>query len=65
MRKKEGFVAASDGFFPFSDNLKLLINKNCNAIAQPLGSINDEKIIKFAKSKKFPLYSFKYRLFKH
>ena len=64
-RRGAGYVAASDAFFPFSDNLKLLINKNCNAIAQPLGSINDEKIIKFAKSKKFPLYSFKYRLFKH
>ena len=65
IRKDAGYVAASDAFFPFPDNLKLLINKNCNAIAQPLGSINDEKIIKFAKSKQFPLYSFKYRLFKH
>ena len=65
MRRKIGYVAASDGFFPFSDNLKLLINKNCKAIVQPLGSINDNKIIKYAESKKFPLYSFKYRLFKH
>ena len=65
MRRDAGYVAASDAFFPFPDNLKLLISKNCIAIAQPLGSINDEKIIKFAKSKQFPLYSFKYRLFKH
>jgi len=65
IRRESGYVAASDAFFPFLDNLKLLINKNCNAIAQPLGSINDEKIIKFAKSKGFSLYSIKYRLFKH
>ena len=65
VRRDAGYVAASDAFFPFPDNLKLLISKNCIAIAQPLGSINDEKIIKFAKSKQFPLYSFKYRLFKH
>ena len=65
MRRRTGYVAASDAFFPFLDNLKLLINKNCKAIAKPLGSINDAKIIKFAESKKFPLYSFKYRLFKH
>lgn len=62
---KVGYVAASDAFFPFLDNLKLLMKKNCKAIAKPLGSINDEKIIRFAESKKFPLYSFKYRLFKH
>jgi phosphoribosylaminoimidazolecarboxamide formyltransferase/IMP cyclohydrolase len=65
LRRRAGYVAASDAFFPFLDNLKLLINKNCKAIAKPLGSINDAKIIKFAESKKFPLYSFKYRLFKH
>jgi len=60
-----GYVAASDAFFPFLDNLKLLINKNCKAIATPLGSINDKKIMEFAETKKFPLYSLKYRLFKH
>ena len=61
----KGFVAASDAFFPFKDNIKMLIKKKCTAIVQPMGSINDKKIVDFAKSKKFPLYSFKYRLFKH
>ena len=31
------FVAASDAFFPFTDNLKLLLNNNCNAIVQTFG----------------------------
>ena len=66
-KQKRGFdfVAASDAFFPFTDNLKLLINRNCKAIAQPLGSVNDKKIIAFAKSNKIALYSYKYRLFRH
>ena len=45
-QKKVGFVAASDAFFPFTDNIKLLMKKNCKAIIQPSGSINDLNIIK-------------------
>ena len=59
------FVAASDAFFPFTDNIKLLIKKRCKAIVQPNGSINDKKIIEFANKNKFPLYFSKYRFFKH
>ena len=62
---KNKFVAASDAFFPFIDNVRLLINNNCNAIVQPHGSVNDYKIIKFVNSKKKSLYHIKYRLFKH
>jgi len=63
--KKNGFVAASDAYFPFTDTVNLLINKNCKAILQPNGSINDEKIINFANLKKIPLYFTNYRFFKH
>jgi len=64
-QKKKGFVAASDAFFPFVDNIKLLIKNNCKAIVQPSGSINDKKIIDFAKKNKMPLYFSPYRFFKH
>lgn len=63
--KKKGFIVASDAFFPFTDNIKLLINNNCKAIIQPKGSINDQKIINFANKKNLPLYFSKYRFFKH
>ena len=60
-----GFVAASDAFFPFIDNIKLLIKNNCNTIIQPKGSINDKKIINFANKKNISIYFSKYRFFKH
>ena len=63
--RKIGFVAASDAFFPFTDNIKLLIKKNCKAIIQPKGSINDYKIINFSNSKRLPLYFSNYRFFRH
>ena len=59
------FVAASDAFFPFSDNIKLLIKNNCTSIIQPKGSIKDKEIIDFANKNNLPLYFTKYRLFKH
>ena len=63
--KKIGFVAASDAFFPFTDNLKLLIKNNCKSVIQPKGSINDNKAIKCANSYRLPLYFSNYRFFKH
>ncbi len=63
--KNIGFVAASDAFFPFTDNLELLIKNNCKSIIQPKGSINDNKIIKYANSYKLPLYFSNYRFLKH
>ncbi len=62
---KKKFVCASDGFFPFTDGMKLLIKNKCNVIAQPSGSINDDKIISFANLHKISLYFIKHRLFKH
>ena len=46
--KNKSFVCASDGFFPFTDSIKLLNKNGCNIIAQPSGSINDKMIIAFA-----------------
>ena len=63
--KASDFVCASDGFFPFIDGLKLLKAKDCKAIAQPSGSINDKKIIDYAIQHNIPLYFTKNRLFKH
>ncbi len=63
--KDKKFVCASDAFFPFTDNLKLLLRYNCTDIIQPSGSRNDLKIINFAKNNKISLYFIKNRVFKH
>jgi AICAR transformylase/IMP cyclohydrolase PurH (only IMP cyclohydrolase domain in Aful) len=59
------FVCASDAFFPFTDNIKLLLKLKCVSIIQPSGSINDYKIIDYAKKNKTSLYFVKNRVFKH
>ena len=59
------FVCASDGFFPFTDSIRILNKYGCFVIAQPSGSINDKKIISFANRNKISLYFIKNRLFKH
>ena len=64
-KKKIGFVAASDAFFPFTDSVKTLIKNNCKAIVQPSGSINDKKIVNLAIKNKLTLYFSKYRFFRH
>ncbi len=63
--KKKKIVCASDGFFPFTDSLKLLNKNGCKIVVQPSGSINDNNNIKYAKKNKISLYFSKYRLFKH
>jgi len=64
-RNNKTYVAASDGFFPFIDNIKLLKKNNCSAIIQPGGSQNDKKIVSFANKNKMSLYFSKFRFFKH
>ncbi len=59
------FVCASDGFFPFTDNIEKLLKLDCRAIIQPRGSKNDNKIIEYAIKKKAALYFVKNRVFKH
>ena len=63
--KNKKFVCASDGFFPFTDSIKLLKKNKCTDIAQPSGSINDNKNINYAEKNKISLYFIKNRLFKH
>ncbi len=61
----EKFVAASDAFFPFTDNIKRLKKAGCQTIIQPYGSKNDYKIINYAIKSNIGLYFTKYRFFKH
>ena len=63
--KKKLFVCVSDGFFPFTDSMNLLNKNGCSIVAQPSGSINDHKVISYAKKTKISLYFIKNRLFKH
>ena len=63
--KKNAFVCASDGFFPFVDGIDQLNKNGCRAVAQPGGSINDKTIISFSIKNKISLYFIKNRLFKH
>ncbi len=63
--KKKFFVCASDGFFPFTDSLKILNRNGCSVVAQPSGSVNDKKIVTFCNHNKISLYFIKNRLFKH
>ena len=63
--KNKKFVCASDGFFPFTDSIDILNKNGCRVIAQPSGSINDNKIISFCIKNKISLYFVKNRLFKH
>ena len=62
---KKEFVCASDAFFPFTDNIELLLKEKCKAILQPSGSKNDQKIIDYAILKNTSLYFVKNRVFKH
>ncbi len=59
------FVCASDGFFPFTDSINLLKRNGCGILAQPSGSINDNKVLSFALKNNISLYYIKNRLFKH
>ena len=43
-------------FFPFTDSIKMLKKNNCNVIAQPYGSVNDDKIISSAYKIIFHFY---------
>jgi phosphoribosylaminoimidazolecarboxamide formyltransferase / IMP cyclohydrolase len=63
--KNKKFVCASDAFFPFTDNIKLLLKQKCSAILQPSGSKNDQKVIKFTKNQNASLYFVNNRVFKH
>ena len=48
-KKKYNPVLASDGFFPFSDIVKLCSRNNIKGIIQPGGSKNDKEVIRCCK----------------
>ncbi len=44
----KGSVVASDAFFPFADELLVVINAGATAVIQPGGSVRDDEVIKAA-----------------
>ena len=61
----KNYVCVSDGFFPFTDSIKLLNKNFCKIIVQPSGSINDKKNVDYANNNNIALYYMKQRMFKH
>ena len=58
-------VAASDAFFPFIDGVEKLVQSGVKAIIQPIGSIRDKEVIKFANETNTVLVFSKTRHFRH
>ncbi|MDJ0625967.1 MAG: bifunctional phosphoribosylaminoimidazolecarboxamide formyltransferase/IMP cyclohydrolase [Candidatus Caenarcaniphilales bacterium] len=58
-------ILASDGFFPFADNVDLAAQGRIKAIIQPGGSIRDEEVIEAANKYKIPMVFTNMRHFKH
>ncbi|VVB56521.1 Bifunctional purine biosynthesis protein PurH [uncultured archaeon] len=61
----KGASAASDAFLPFSDTSDELSDAGVGALAQPGGSINDEKVIESANRRQMALVFTGIRHFKH
>lgn len=60
-----GAILASDGFFPFADNIELAAQGRIKAIIQPGGSIRDSEVIEAANKYKIPMVFTNMRHFKH
>jgi len=58
-------VCASDGFFPFRDNMDLLGKAGISAVIQPGGSINDPGVVKAADEYGIAMAMTHTRAFKH
>jgi phosphoribosylaminoimidazolecarboxamide formyltransferase/IMP cyclohydrolase len=63
--RAKGSVAASDGFFPFADGLRILTEAGVAAIVAPGGSIRDEEVIAAAAATGVTLYLTGARHFYH
>ncbi len=61
----EGAVLASDGFFPFDDNVQLASEYGITSIVQPGGSVKDDDSIKMANDKGISMLFSGQRHFKH
>ena len=64
-KRAKNTVAASDGFFPFSDGPAILIKAGIKTIIQPGGSIRDEATIEFCNKSRIPMVFTNIRCFKH
>jgi len=63
---KKQMYLISDAFFPFEDSLEFILKTKLQMkVLVPMGSINDKKIISFAKKNKISLYEINHRHFKH
>ena len=63
--RAQGAVVASDGFFPFTDSIQLLIEAGVSAIVQPGGSIKDDEVIQACKNANISMYVTGVRHFSH
>ena len=60
-----GSVLASDGFFPFADNIELAAGAGITAIIQPGGSVRDPEVIAAANQLGIAMVMTGARLFRH
>jgi phosphoribosylaminoimidazolecarboxamide formyltransferase/IMP cyclohydrolase len=63
--RADGAVCASDGFFPFRDNVDLLGKAGVSAVIQPGGSINDSEVVRAADECGIAMVMTRTRAFKH
>ena len=64
-RPLAGTVVASDGFFPFRDNVDAIAKTGAVAIIQPGGSVKDEEVVKAADELGLSMVFTGVRHFKH
>jgi phosphoribosylaminoimidazolecarboxamide formyltransferase/IMP cyclohydrolase len=60
-----GTVLASDGFFPFADNIELAAEAGITAIIQPGGSVRDPEVIEAANRHGLAMVMTGRRQFRH
>ncbi|MEJ5227814.1 bifunctional phosphoribosylaminoimidazolecarboxamide formyltransferase/IMP cyclohydrolase [Thermodesulfovibrio sp.] len=61
----KGTVVASDGFFPFRDNIDVLAQNGVTAIIQPGGSVRDQEVIDAANQYNMAMIFTGIRHFRH
>ncbi len=61
----KGTVAASDGFFPFRDNIDVMAQNGVTAIIQPGGSVRDQEVIDAADQYSIAMVLTGIRHFRH
>lgn len=61
----KGTVVASDGFFPFADNIEEIAKTGATAIVQPGGSIRDPEVIQAADNYRLAMVFTGVRHFRH